>query len=505
MQTTLNATRRAAGIFLRIALLSGLLAAFSLPALAQTPYVDAKGQPQSSPVIATPLIGNETTLNTGWYLCNGPLSYTGTIIISGDVNLILGDGCDMNVTGSHGSVGLNESAGIHAVEEHRLTIWAQSTTDAGMGSLTVTSARAAGIGGGGTTSGSGTITINGGRVNASGVFGAGIGSGVGGAGGTITINGGRVNASGRNGGAGIGGGSGFWGGTVIINGGTVNATGGSGAGIGGGFGSAGGVIDINGGRITATGGSGAGIGGGFYGAGGTITINGGRVNATGGGITTATDTGGGAGIGGGEHGDGGTIEITNKVDVIAKSIGYGAGIGSGRNGAGGSIRITGRANVTAKGDSGGAGIGGGLDGDAGRIIIATSGRVQAKGGTATLENNIGIGANIGLGGDKSSRAGAGISPISKPADTAVTAGGNATFRVKVARTAHWIAYQWQQSSNGGKNWSSIKNTNRATLNLSGVTASMNGNLYRCVVRVWGIGKESSITYTTAPARLTVRQ
>ena len=56
--------------------------------------------------------------------------------------------------------------------------------------------------------GTGTITINGGNVTATGYNGgAGIGGGYGGSGGNITINEGNVAAFGNNGGAGIGGGS----------------------------------------------------------------------------------------------------------------------------------------------------------------------------------------------------------------------------------------------------------------------------------------------------------
>jgi len=193
------------------------------------------------------------------------------------------------------------------------------------GSMDVTTLLSAAIFGGG------TITINGGIVNATGGSeGAGIGSN-GGSGSdgssTITINGGIVNATGgREGGAGIGGGSGSNGGTITINGGIVNATGGgsgssSGAGIGGGGrGGSGGTITINGGIVNATGATGgAGIGGGAGyegGSGGTIRINGGIVNAAGG-------SGGGAGIGGGadvEGGSGGSgaaLTIKSDASVIA--------------------------------------------------------------------------------------------------------------------------------------------------------------------------------------------
>ena len=67
-----------------------------------------------------------------------------------------------------------------------------------------------------------------------------------------------MTATGGSSGAGIGGGSRGTGGTITINGGTINATGGSGgAGIGGGYRGERGphdTITINGGTVTAKGG-----------------------------------------------------------------------------------------------------------------------------------------------------------------------------------------------------------------------------------------------------------
>ncbi|MCL2020838.1 MAG: hypothetical protein FWG81_01725 [Betaproteobacteria bacterium] len=55
MQTTIQTTRRATGIFWRFVLLTGLLTVFSLPTLAQTRYVDDEGKLRTSPVTATAL------------------------------------------------------------------------------------------------------------------------------------------------------------------------------------------------------------------------------------------------------------------------------------------------------------------------------------------------------------------------------------------------------------------------------------------------------------------
>ena len=157
----------------------------------------------------------------GWYVVQGEVDINSCVNVSGTVNLILADGCNLKING-----GINVSSG------NSLTIYGQGE---GTGALTATGADSqAGIGGGQFQSG-GTITINGGSITAnSNGYGAGIGGGSGSGGGTITINGGTVDANGGDNAAGIGGGEGKTGGNITISGGTVTATGGSnGAGIGG--------------------------------------------------------------------------------------------------------------------------------------------------------------------------------------------------------------------------------------------------------------------------------
>jgi hypothetical protein len=274
-----------------LALFSAIFLSFlALPALAQTSYVNANGVAQNSPSPATTLTGAETTLNdtganTGWYLCDAALNYANTLTISGDVNLILGNACDLTVTG------YIDDAGINVIGANSLTVWAQSAPSTGR--LTANAHATdgdAGIGGGIVEDG-GTIEINGGTVRATGTYGAGIGGGDCGDGGNITINGGTVTAIGSGGG-------------------------GSAAGIGGGGFGAGGNITINGSaNVAATGGAGSDEYGGGAGIGsggtdeaasetvGTITINTtGTVTATGG--ATGTTGGAGAAIGRGGH-DGG--------------------------------------------------------------------------------------------------------------------------------------------------------------------------------------------------------
>ena len=176
------------------------------------------------------IYGGETTLASGWWVVSGAVTNTGRIAVSGDAHLILKDGAE-----------LAAGAGIRVAQGDSLTVWAQSDGD-GMGALTAVGSTKfnAGIGGDENLS-AGTVTINGGRVNASARQGAGIGGGgaynadaTAGAGGTVTIRGGTVSASSTFGSA-IGGGSasavgtnGGAGGAVAILGGTVTVSVGSG-------------------------------------------------------------------------------------------------------------------------------------------------------------------------------------------------------------------------------------------------------------------------------------
>ena len=197
---------------------------------------------------------------------NGALNLT----LSGNNTLKSGYGC--------AGIQVNEGATLVVTKESNGILNANGGTNG------------AGIGGGARTT-AGTMTIEGGTVNATGGHhdnwlkggGAGIGGGGNdnyvtncGSGGTITITGGVVNAYGANGAAGIGGGgclgigSGGSGGTITITGGKVTAeSSSSGAGIGAGSGrefqEKGGTIVISGGEIIAKSDSGDAIGGSRYG------------------------------------------------------------------------------------------------------------------------------------------------------------------------------------------------------------------------------------------------
>lgn len=328
----------------------------------------------------------------GWYVVSDNVEITSRVTVTGDVHLLLMDGCILTVNG-----------GIQVKDDDSLTIYGQ---EKGSGTVeAIGSQSAAGIGGGDSYESGGTVTIMGGIVEATGdEYAAGIGGGAwGGDGGTVTILGGTVTATSDSvtqGGAGIGGGGdGGDGGTTRIYGGTVTARGSGGsAGIGGGYSGDGGTVIITGGKVEATGAFGAaGIGGGngssYTGHGGSITITGGEVKATGGDQAS--------GIGGGSNGSGGDITITGGTVTATGGNGDsgnglpsngGAGIGGGWFGAGGNVTISG-GTVTATGGSsilgeGGAGIGGGdgngtfsttaADGTPGTAVIYAAGGTNAS-------------------------------------------------------------------------------------------------------------------------------
>ena len=394
-------------------------------------YLDADGSTKRANT-TTVVESNSTTWSGGWYVVNKNVTIGSQVTVSGNVYLILADGCTLTVNGSIQNNG-------------SLTIYGQS---GGTGKLTAAGSDGQGgdynastpgtAGSAGIVNANGTITINGGTVTATGGNGGGGynggkggdggagGTGIDNAGGTITINRGTVTATGGNGGgggmsawdasagAGSAGGDGIGGenGTITISGGTVIATGGTGgdgskyngylpAGTShsGGAGISG-TLTVKNGSVEATGGAGgegssnssghggAGISGPFTIESGSVTASGGK-NGTGGtngagisggdeavtiigGEVTATGGYGGAGISSQK-----SIAISGgKVTAIGGE--NGAGIGCGDKSAGGTITISG-GTVTATGGYCGAGIGGGNK-SAGGIITISGGKVTAIGG-----------------------------------------------------------------------------------------------------------------------------
>ncbi len=358
-----------------------------------------EGKANNPTVLTSTLLknSNEDNLDSGWYVLNSSFTYDERIVISGNVHLILCDGCT-----------LTAKQGIRINTDATLSIYAQSEKEGTMGKLVATETHhdKAAIGGNKDYE-AGGLFIHGGEIEADaddGKYAAGIGGGYGDGSGmkAITIYSGKVTAQGARYGAGIGGGkNNNYPCTINIYGGDITADGGAGgAGIGGGMNRGNWPVNIYGGIVNASGdgagmlldGSGAaGIGGGDE---GTQT---GRVSIYGGTVTAEGNNA--AGIGGGYKGKGGEIFIYGGT-VTANAGSYSAGIGGGWQRDGGYVRISG-GTVTAENTGAGASIGGG-DGASGGTIEITGGRVIAK-ATKLYGESVHPACNIGSGAGKNNQ------------------------------------------------------------------------------------------------------
>ena len=348
-------------------------------------YLDEKGQEQTCPS-ATVVTESDTSWGSDdnaehGYVVNGDVTIGTRVTVTGDVHLILVDGCNLTVSG-----GIDVSSG------NSLNIYAQSTEE-GMGKLTANAVWERAAIGSEQSQAAGNITICGGNITAAGGESAAIGN-VNGEAGTVTIYGGWVKATGGNGAPWENGGSGISG-TVTIHGGQVEATGGNGGGAAsGGAGGAGisGTVTIHGGHVEANGGNGAsGATGDAGGAGidGTATIHGGHVETNGGnGASGATGGAGGAGIDGTATIHGGQVEATGGNGAS------GATGGAGGAGISGTVTIHG-GHVEANGGNGASGATGGAGG-AGIDGTATihGGHVETNGGDGVY----GASGGAGIGG-----------------------------------------------------------------------------------------------------------
>ena len=133
------------------------------------------GTAQTATVVTTGVTqwGGDESDKEYWYVVNDEINITDRITVTGNVHLILADGCNLTA-----SKGINVSAG------NSLSIYGQTN---GSGALEATrDSYNAGIGGGQNGNG-GAVTISGGTVTATGESsGAGIGSGNGGSSGTFS-------------------------------------------------------------------------------------------------------------------------------------------------------------------------------------------------------------------------------------------------------------------------------------------------------------------------------
>ena len=186
------------------AIVVGLMSGMCLVAEAATTdginYKDATGNTESCTDYT--VVSNDTSWNEGWYAVTEDTSISDTIIIRGNVNLILCDGAKLSVYRD------GWAPAISLADGSTLSIYEGSTSDSiiGSGALSATSTGNEAI------RCYGTINIYGGRITADSYAGAGIYGAIG----RVNIYGGLVKAAGAS--SGIEGPIRIEGGTVIANG-----------------------------------------------------------------------------------------------------------------------------------------------------------------------------------------------------------------------------------------------------------------------------------------------
>ena len=250
----------------------------TVPARDPIPYLDADGTEKQTGPDCYDVYTTDTSLGfksaEQWYVVleSMTLETTAALIILGDVKLVICDGATLTVP--HG-INLDNGS---------ITVYAQSTDEQTMGKLI---------------------------ANAHDDSCAAIGSSASKTPGTITVNGGNINATGGENGAAIGGGSGSKNVNVTINGGVVTATGGANSAA------ISGNLTVNDGTVNATGsGNGAAISGSITVSGGTVTAdaaNGAAIDCdltVSGGVVTATGGANSAAINGNLTVDDGTVNVT---------------------------------------------------------------------------------------------------------------------------------------------------------------------------------------------------
>jgi len=100
-----------------------------------------------------------------------------------------------------------------------------------------------------------------------------------------------------------------------------------------------------------------------------------------------------------------------------------------------------------------------LANDASQFRIVLNGAVYSNAATLTVKTAVAI--------------------VTQPTAATACSGGSASF--SVSATGSDLTYQWQFSTNGGSTWNNVAGQTSATLSLSSLLASTNGNQYRVVV------------------------
>ncbi|MCX6317246.1 MAG: T9SS type A sorting domain-containing protein [Bacteroidetes bacterium] len=101
-----------------------------------------------------------------------------------------------------------------------------------------------------------------------------------------------------------------------------------------------------------------------------------------------------------------------------------------------------------------------------------------------------------------------VTVITHPASQTVCEGSNVTFNAAGSGTGN--LYQWERSTDGGTNWSAIAGATTTAYTITGVSASLNNNRYRCrltntACTTPGISNAAVLTVNTLPAITTQPQ
>ena len=178
------------GWILSLALCFALMIAATLvtaSASASVSYIDENGNTQTctnaTAVTETNTAWGASDSQEHWYVVNSNVTINTRVTVTGNVHLILADGCNLTV-----------NVGIHVTGDNSLTIYAQSAGE-GMGKLTANAGWERAAIGSEQFQAAGNITICGGDITAAGGGSAAIGN-VNGEAGTVTIYGGWVKATG---------------------------------------------------------------------------------------------------------------------------------------------------------------------------------------------------------------------------------------------------------------------------------------------------------------------
>ena len=95
----------------------------------------------------------------------------------------------------------------------------------------------------------------------------------------------------------------------------------------------------------------------------------------------------------------------------------------------------------------------------------------------------------------------------QPKGQTVTEGNPATFAVTAVTASDVQSYQWQQSMNGGSNWTNIDGATDASYTIDNTTTDMSDYQYRCVVTGSGgvsvISQTATLTVQAKPASVPV--